>query len=172
MKTFKNVKAVLQHLLDQGYQVTQPTIYRHAKGGKLVANEDGTFNETSVTGYAATFLDSHVDLVDDAGVAREKAMADTRRSKAMAKLAEERAKRESGAYVPKGDFDRALAQRAMLFKQDLKNFAHADAAEICAVVDGDHGLVPDLILLLLRKFEDFLDRYAAPGQVWEVPDAD
>ena len=54
---------------------------------------------------------------------------------------------------------------------DLKNFAHAGAPEICALVDGDHNLVPDLILLLLRKFEDFLDRYAQPGVEWEVPDA-
>ena len=89
-------------------------------------------------------------------------------AKAMAKLAEERARRESGLYVPKADFDRALAQRALLFKQDLKNFAHAAAPEICATVDCDHTLVPDLILLLLRKFEDFLDRYAQPGRVWEV----
>lgn len=175
MKAFKNVKAVLEYLQDQGFQVTKSTVYRHAKDGKLVASADGTFSESAVTGYAATFLARPADADGDGGVedvAVEKAKADARRSKAMAKLAEERARRESGRYVPKEDFDRALAQRAMLFKMDLKNFAHAGAPEICAVVDGDHTLVPDLILLLLRKFEDFLDRYAQPGVEWEVPDAD
>jgi hypothetical protein len=114
------------------------------------------------------------DAVDDGveDVAKVKALADAKRSQAMATLAEERAKRESGQYVPKADFDRALAQRALLFKMDLKNFAHAGAPEICAVVDGDHTLVPDLILLLLRKFEDFLDRYAQPGVEWEIPNED
>ena len=57
MKTFKHVKAVLGHLLGQGYQVTQPTLYRHAKAGKLVASADGTYTEAAVTGYAQTFLE-------------------------------------------------------------------------------------------------------------------
>jgi hypothetical protein len=174
MKSFKNVDAVLAFLTSQGYQVSRPTLFRHRKAGKLVASPDGTFTEAAVTGYAATFLTRAADAVDDGveDVAKVKALADAKRSQAMATLAEERAKRESGQYVPKADFDRALAQRALLFKMDLKNFAHAGAPEICAVVDGDHTLVPDLILLLLRKFEDFLDRYAQPGVEWEIPNED
>ena len=170
LRTFKNVKAVFDFLTDRGYEITQPTLYRHVRDGKLAAGEDGTFTESAAVGYAETFLKRSLDAVGGDDLQREKVEADTRRALAMAKLAEEKAKRESGRYVLKEDFDRALAQRAMLLKQDLKNFAHADAAELCATVDGDHNLVPDLILLLLRKFEEFLDRYAATGQAWEVQD--
>ena len=90
MKIFRNVRAVLDYLNSQGFQVRKSTIYRHARAGKLVASGDGTFTESAVTGYAGTFLarpaDADADGVED--VARAKALADARRSKAMAKLAE------------------------------------------------------------------------------------
>ena len=171
-KIFKNVKAVLDYLQNHGYQVTQPTIYRHAKAGKLVANDDGTFNETAVIGYASTFLTMDSDVADGDDMQRQKAEAETRRAKALAQVAEAKAKELDGAYVLRAEFDRALAQRALLFKTDLTNLIYDLLPEICAILDGDVEAIPEAIQVGLGRLETALARYAEPGRVFEVPEAD
>lgn len=171
MKTFKNVKAVFEYLQQQGYQTAQATLYRHAKAGKLVSNDDGTFNESAVTGYASTFLTLDSEADEDGDLQRQKAEADTRRAKALAQVAEAKARELDGAFVLRTEFDRALALRALLFKTDLTNLIYDLVPEFCAILGGDAEAIPEAIQVGLGRLSTALARYAEPGRVFEVPEA-
>lgn len=162
---FDSLGKVLNYLEAKGYTVSRRTLFRHRKVGKLTADKGGSFSEKNILKYAADFLKLKSDESKLGDAQKEKILSDARRSKAMAKLAEEKAKRESGKYIHKKEFARHLAVRAMLLKQDLTNFAYTAAPEICATVNGEHDLVPDLVELMLRKYEKFLGRYAANPEI-------
>lgn len=170
----KGLDQVLEYLNSKGFVVSRATLFRHRKAGKLPSNPDGVFSENAVAGYAHLHLkrNSRPDPDHAAGhiedVQREKVLADARRSKAMARLAEERARRESGRYVPKEDFDRALAARAIILKQDLTNLAYSEAAAVVAKADGDQSRIPEVADFMLGKFMAMLARYAEPGREFKI----
>ncbi|MEN6374601.1 MAG: hypothetical protein ABFD75_07460 [Smithella sp.] len=161
-KTYKNLKAVSAFLKSQGWKVSKSTVYEHSKARKIRPHADGLFYLADIEAYASTYLkkkDVPLTQTSDA-IQLRRNEAEARKMEAQAQHWEVKAKVLSGAYVERETFERALAQRAMLFKYDLESFARSKAPEICRLVNGNNDLIPELVEHLLEQFAIFLNRYA------------
>lgn len=161
-KTLSNTQKVAAYLIDRGWKASRQTIQRHKKEGKLRPQTDGSFRISNVEKYAAASLQrldgSQTGKPDP--LQRDKLIAETRKSLAQAEHWEKKTSLLSGELVPKDLFERELAKRASVFRNDLESFARSEAAGIIHLVEGNAGKVSDLIDYMLGKTDDFLDRYA------------
>lgn len=107
--------------------------------------------------------------VDD--VQKRRNEAETRKIEAQAHHWEIKAQVAEGLYVPRDSFERALAQRAMVFKYDLEAFCRSKSADIVSLVGGDKDRIPDLIEYMLAESAAWLNRYAADRE-FKVPATD
>lgn len=169
-KSLPNIPAVVAHLGARGWKIGKDTVYKHRREGKLRSQPDGSFTFNDVERYAASFLKrkdgSEATKFD--GLQQEKLTAEVDKMKAQARHWHVRAETLSGAYVPKELFERELARRASIFRNDLETFARAEASKIIALIGGDPGKIPDVIEFLLCRFGDHLARYAEE-RVFSVP---
>jgi hypothetical protein len=51
-----DIQAVVKYLEKSGYCITQSTLYRHCREGKICRDFDGTFSNKAVSKYAKYFL--------------------------------------------------------------------------------------------------------------------
>lgn len=159
--SFPNVLAVVQYLQDQGWKIAQRTGYNHNDQGLLRPRSDGRFYRTDVDAYASSIL-QRVDGSEptDSDLERKrKADADT--AEIITRIKRIQAEALEGKYIERDAFERALAQRAALFKNDLEALARGKCTDIISKVSGDRDKAPDLIEYLLNEFELCLSRYAA-----------
>lgn len=161
-KTLANAQKVAAYLIDQGWKASRQTIQRHKKEGKLLPGADGSFRLSDISKYAATSLQrlDGSQTGKPGQLQQDKLIAETRKSLAQAEHWEKKTSLLSGELVPKDLFERELAKRASVFRNDLESFARSEAAGIIHLVEGDAGKVSDLIDYMLGKIDDFLDRYA------------
>lgn len=161
-QTLPNLMAVVDYLNGRGWKIRKSAAYKHHKEGKIRPQSNGAYRITDVEKYAATFLkrlDGGKEGVLDA-YQNEKQAAETEKLKAQARHWGMKAGILEGLYVEKGLFERELAKRAAVFKNDIENFCRAQAAGIINVVAGDAARTPDLIEYMLDQAENWLDRYA------------
>lgn len=161
-KTFRNLQAVAVYLRGQGWKVSKSTVYDHHRAKKIKAREDGLFYLADVETYARDYLKHKNAPSVQSGDAIQKRRneAEARKMEAQAKHWEIKTQVATGAFVERGAFERALVERALIFKNDLFAFAHDRAPEICRMVHGDSDLIPELTEYLLKQFAIFLNRYA------------
>lgn len=165
-----NALAVVDHLSAKGWKVKKSSIYNHRKEGKLRPQPDGSFKLADVDRYAETYLrrkdGGQSDKLDK--LQQQRLDAEIRKTRAQADHWEMKAKSFSGAYVPKDLFEKEMAKRLAVFRNDLETFASSEAGEIATAVAGDPGRIPDLIAHLMDRFEVFLARYAEERE-FKVP---
>jgi hypothetical protein len=175
MEHFPNLLKVFDFLRGEGYRIAKSTLYRHRSEGKIRPAKDDTYQIKAVSKYAARFLKRKGEIVPSASSANlfvlqeRKIKAEASRLEAQARHWEIKADAATGAYVPRGHFEAALAARATVFKSDLHNLAHALPSAIVGIVQGDPEKIPDLIVFLLNSFENILDRYASDGVLTPLP---
>ena len=157
-----NALAIVEHLSGKGWKIKKSTAYQHIKEGKLRARKDGHFSVGDVERYAANFLKrldgAKADLLDT--IQQEKAKAETDKMKAQAEHWQIKTAVARGLYVEKDTFERELARRAAVFRNDIENFVRSQAGGIINLVAGDDTKTPDLIQFMLEQAEDWLDRYS------------
>jgi hypothetical protein len=159
--TFKNLKQVAVYLRGKGFKISKTQIYEHGKARKIKPRDDGKYYLLDVEQYAADYLkskDTPAQFSD--ATQRRRNEAEAAKLEAQAKHWQVKAKVAEGAFVPREAFEQALAQRAMIFKNDLMSFAHAKAPGICRLVNGNAEKIPELNEYLLEQFAIFLNRYA------------
>lgn len=173
-----NIKSVIAFLQANGWQAPKSTVYLHRQKGKLPAKKDGTFDAQKVLAYAAANLsrpghrpetsadNGDIDEIED--LQRQKLIADAKKATAQASHWDLKTRVQAGEYIPRDEFERALAARAMVLKNDLQIFFRSLGAEIIQVVDGDAAKTPDLIDFALEKLEVCLGRYADRGREFTV----
>ena len=162
-KTFRNLKQVAIYLREIGYKISKTQIYEHGKARKVKPRDDGKYYLLDVEQYAKDYLktkDMKNASQSNDDTQRRRNNAEAAKLEAQAKHWQIKAKVAEGSFVPREAFELELTKRAMLFKNDLQNFARAQAPEICHIVNGDQKLIPELMEYLLDKFADFLNRYA------------
>jgi len=155
-KSFRNLKQVAIYLRGKGFKISKTQIYEHGKARKIKPRDDGKYYLLDVEQYAAEFLKSKntpAQLSD--ATQRRRNEAEAAKLEAQALHWQIKAKAAEGSLVPREAFEQALSQRAMLFKSDLMNLAHAKAPEICGLVNGNVEQVPELIEYLLEQFAIF-----------------
>ncbi len=179
-----NIKAVVAFLKTNGWNAPSSTVYLHHQKGKLRARDDGGFDPQAVLAYATANLsrlsgrgeESHSDGDGIESLQRQKLIADAKKAAAQADHWDLKTRIQTGEYIPRAEFERALAARAMVLKNDLMTFFRSLAAEIVQIVDGDAAKAPDLIDFAVEKLEVYLGRYAVKGQEFaaeiELPEED
>lgn len=170
--TFPNILAVVEHLKAGGWKVAKSMAYQHRNDGKLRPREDGLFHNKDVVKYARSFL-RRMDTgktvsADIDALQQERARAETDKMIAQAEHWQIRTAISRGRYVEKELFERELARRASVFKNDIDGFVRAQASGIIDLVAGDVAKTPDLIEFMLGQAEDWLDRYAEERE-FKVP---
>jgi len=164
---YPDIQSVVDFLKKSGYRVARSSIYRHFNEGKIRRGPDGSFAQKEVLKYAKNFLKTiggeRFSSSKTANLQAEKLRAEVSKLQSQARIAEIRASVISGEYVPRADFENALAVRASYLKNDLNNFWYHHAPELCKIIAGDIDRVPDLITFGLEAVSDWLNRYCAPG---------
>jgi len=159
--TFKNLKQVAIYLRESGYKISKTQIYEHGKARKVKPRNDGKYYLLDVEQYARDYLKSEkVSIKRHNKTQHRRNEAEATKLEAQAKHWQIKTKIMEGAFVPREAFEQALALRALLFKNDLQYFAHAQAPEICRLVNGDNNLIPELMEYLSNQFAIFLNHYS------------
>jgi len=169
--SFSNVSSVVTYLQEQGYKISNRTGYNHKDEGLLRPRSDGKYYKADVDAYASSMLsrlDGSESTGSDSDMERKrKADADT--AEIITRIKRIQVEVLEGKYIEREAFERALAQRASLFKNDLEALARGRADDMIDRVAGDHDKAPDLIEFMLAEFEQVLGRYAANIE-FSVPD--
>jgi len=166
-----NVAAVRRYLKNKNWKISKTQIYEHVEQKKLKRNDEGYFSISVVNKYALKYLkktDGSKPSKAHAEVQERKYEAEVRQYVASAELKEIKAGILKGDYVRKGDFERALAERALLFKRDIENFCRSKPTDIINLVDGKKEKIPDLIEYLLKETAAWLNCYAVDRE-FKVP---
>ena len=160
-----NLLAVVDWLKDRGWKVGKSKLYADAKAGKLRSQDDGTYHVKAVQKYAAAYLRQlgsagrrDASMMDDLAETKSRSEAEILASKAL--IFKSKADAASGLYVLRDEFEKALAQRAAIFKADLEGFCRGRVSEIINLVSGDAAKIPDLIEFMISKMEEVLARYS------------
>jgi len=160
--TFPNILAVVEYLKAGGWKIAKSMAYQHRNDGKIRPQEDGLFHIKDVVKYAKTFLrrldGAKMDALDT--IQQEKLRGEVDKLQAQAEHWQIRTKALAGAYVDKEAFERELAKRAAIFRNDMETFCRSQAADIIAASGGDPAKAPDLIQYLLERTEEFFARYS------------
>ena len=93
------------------------------------------------------------------GMQAEKLKAEVSRLILQAKKLNMEIEEKQGIYVLKSDYEKALAERATIFRQDLESMARAKSHDIVSIAGGDPEKVPDVIDYILKLVYKFLERY-------------
>jgi len=168
----KNILAVCDHLTRLGWKIRKSSAYKAMHEGKIRPQPDGSCLAADAERFAETVLRRLDGGKNDADrleqLQQEKLVAEVDKTKAQARHWAMRAETLSGAYVPRDLFERELARRAAIFRNDLETFSSAEAGGIVAVADGDTARIPDVIEHILGRVESFVARYSEE-RTFEVP---
>ena len=170
-RVFKNLRAVCAYLTEQGWKISQASVYGHHKAGKIHADSNGHFTLQAVERYIS---EANLRRIDGSKPADEEPSDKSRYETEILRIKSEQMAHKldqtKGAYVPRYAFERSLAQRAMLFKSDIEAFIRGMASEMISVSGGSPEKVPDLIEFMLDEFQKILARYAEDRE-WIPPAA-
>ena len=169
-KILKSLRAVEHYLKKRGWNATS-AIYRHAKAGLIIPDPDGGYTIQAALAYAHNHLRKLSDedkenmpripeAVAPDRLSMAKRLAEAKKLAAQARHWERKTEILEGEWIKASVLDRALAQRAAMFKGDIENFIRSHASEMCHLVDGDDLKIPDLIDFWLEKSSIWLGRYA------------
>lgn len=166
-RVFKNPRQVAAFLMDQGWKVSENTLYNHRDRNLIRPNQDGLFLERDVLRYA----NDHLRRKDGAGSAKlealqeRKALAEIERAEAQAGKLRLQQEILEGKYIALEQYQRDLATRARLLKADMLGFMRLAMEEIIFLVQGDPSRAPEALALAERMVEDWLHRYASQGEI-------
>lgn len=146
-RTFKTQTDAVSFLVDYGFKVSGPTFSRAFKARKIPTNADGHFEEGALLAYANIHLDQAESLAsreaERASAARLDADTDLKRYQAerqKLKLA-----KELGNVMPKAQYERDLASRALFFKNEVRTFIRLHGAAIIHLVGGNEDKLEALV---------------------------
>jgi hypothetical protein len=153
---FKTRMEVLEYLKSEGYKIGKSKLYNDCDKNILAVEKDGTVTREAVANYIKYHL---ADNSDDE-FNKERAQAEVRRATAQAEHWELRTKLQKERFIPRIDYERELAAKAILIKSGLENIARGNAAEIIALVDGNPEKIIDLMEYLSGCFAEYLNQFA------------
>lgn len=157
--TFPHIKAVAKYLDEQGWKVSQSTVYSHKEKGKLKPREDGLYHLEDIETYLAESNIHRKNPTEDKSQS-DRSTAEARKALAQAIHWEERNKILQNQYVPREAFEQELSARAAMFNADLEEFFYSQAPAIIHLVEGNDAKTPELIDFLITTKETWIARYA------------
>lgn len=166
-RTFKNLNQAAAWLREQGWKISDSTIYNHHTRNLINPRADGLYHEADLLRYAQNTLKRK----DGAGsekleaLQERKALAEIERAEVQA--AKMRLQQEilEGKYITKEQHEREMAARARLLKADVLNFGRLYVEDLIHLVGGDPAQAPEALAIFERQAEQWLNRYAVQGEI-------
>jgi len=166
-RVFPGLPDVLEYLLEDGWKISQSTLYEHRDAAKIRAEPSGSFTLPSVQDYARIHLRKQ-DGTPGAAVAEDlgaqKMRAEINRITHDGALRELKLRQELGELIPKSVVEVELAERAGNLKSYFNAIARSSAGRIIKIVGGDAQKSADLIAWMLAVNAKAFDNYARPIQ--------
>lgn len=165
-RVYENRLAALEALRREGWKVGKSKLYKDCKDGLLKVQPDGSVLESELERYIRRARLERLDNMGEDKVAenirlrKEKAAAE--REEYQARIAAVKAAAAEGQYVLRDQVEHQLGARAAVFKSDGQNWIQSHAGEMVATVDGDPTKTADLVEMMLKGLEAWLDRYSQP----------
>jgi len=167
--SFPNIKAVMAHLKSTGWKVSQASVYQHANDGKIRPGKDGLYHAKDVKRYARAFL-KLIDPgkpvnIDLENYQEGRTNAEVGKMEAQGQLWKLKTLIESGAYIPRSDYESRLVDRAIIFKSDIENFCQGKAGDIVQICRGNDRRIPELMEYLTDRFINWMDMIVKPKEI-------
>ncbi len=159
--------AALTYLQDEGWDVAKTKFYDAVKAGFPALKEDKTLLITDLNAYARAYLKRKAGA--DAGEAHAKDQAEKSNEEVL-KLRAQRKKLElelsvmEKKYLPRADFAREMASRAVVLDTSLRHHFRSHAAEWIALVGGDPRKMDAFTAALDVGLNEGLNRFATLDQ--------
>lgn len=175
-KPLRNIAAVLDYLRALDWRVTQTSLYRHQKEGKLAPRRDGLYALRDVDKYARTWLKQKStgkkisEKVEE--LQRKKLDLELKNLELDNKRKELAYGKDMERYIPKELMEIELAGRAGVLDAGLKHLVQSRAAEWIRTVGGDTKKVGDLIVLMSHDLDEHINSYASSLSYQVVIDAE
>jgi len=166
---FKNKKAALEWLQDQGFKVSVGTFYTACKRGLCVVNEDGTVHEAFALHYALNNL-KRPGTPDGAAspLAEEKTQLEIENLELKNKKARFEMERETGKYVLRKDSERRVLCFINYFDNMVQNMLRLRMPEWIQMAHGDTRRALDVIDHAIDNWLDEMDALSDLGVI-EMP---
>jgi hypothetical protein len=165
-KTFtdtKNKADVFRFLVEEGWQISERTFYRHVSDGKLKKNREGWYTASAVKKYAETWSvrPSGKTVVEEAeDLAAMKTRAEIERIQTTRSREQFRLEIEQGKYLLRDSIEMELAGRAVALEAGFDHLIYTRAAEWIALVGGEQNRADLLIAALMAAKDEWLNSYA------------
>lgn len=162
--SFKNIQEVVSYLQQQGWKVSDSTVYNHKRDGLISPNAQGRYLQKTVDKYAAQNLErldgGRQDLGGDEDISRKIKDAELRKTEAQAEKIEHENQIRKGRYIDITIVEQDRAARAVLFKSDLRNFFRREVHNIVELCGGNPELTPPLLAFFDRQVDVIIGRYS------------
>ncbi len=163
---FKNVADAVRYLEGRSWQISEKTLYRHVSQGK-VKNKPWTQDELDAYGaeYLRPISGAPVNAASAArlprGAAAELLTARKRKLETDVERAQLQLEFERGNLIPRDVVERALARRALFFRNSLENWLPVTVDKIINLVGGDPLRTPDVVSSWNGFVDELLAGYVA-----------
>lgn len=162
--SFKNIQEVVSYLQQQGWKVSDSTVYNHKRDGLISPNAQGRYLQKTVDKYAAQNLErldgGRQDPGGDEDLQKQIKDAELRKVNAQANKIEFENDIRRGRYIDKTIVEQDRAARAVLFKSDLRNFFRREVHNIVELCGGNPELTPKLLTFFDRQVDVIIGRYS------------
>jgi hypothetical protein len=158
------ISDVLEYLIETGWRVSKPTLYRHHKEKKFTPGTDGIYRRKDIDKYAKTWLKQQAtgkkvkeleDQLQRQILEEELATAKEKRRKI-----ERENSRADGELIDRREVENWLAGRAGILEAGLKHWIQSGVAEWIRMARGDLKTAGELINTMIRDLDEHINSYA------------
>jgi hypothetical protein len=165
-KPLRNIASVLEDLRGNDWHVTQPSLYRHQKEGKIAPRRDGFYTLQAVDKYARVWLKQKSTGKKVKVKLEEFQVKRAANDIKLQDLDIEKKERDKaiaeGRLIPRDVVEIELAGRAGVLDAGIKHTIQAYSAEWIRTVGGDTNKVGEMIIQMTHRFDELMNSYASP----------
>lgn len=145
-RLFKNQRQATLWLKSLGYKVTTSTFNNHFHEGHIPTNAQGQFEEVTLRSYANLKLEAveKKAAVDNLQKSLDKTSADARLKNIQADRQQLKLERERGNLMPRDQYEKMLAARAIFFRREIENYIQLHGSAIIHLVGGREEALVEL----------------------------
>ena len=161
-RVYKTQLDAVAFLKDRGFKVSKSALNRDLKRGRLSTDANGHFEENALLAYAVALKEPTATVENKAlsSATTERLSADAELKKYQAERHKLKLEQEQGKLMPKAEYERNLAARALFFKKEVENFIHLHGPGMIHLVGGEEARLSDLTEFWERTTADWMNAWA------------
>ena len=161
-RIYKTQLDAVAFLKDRGFKVSKSSFGRDLKAGKISTDSNGHFEENALLAYAVALKEPTATVENKAlsSATTERLSADAELKKYQAERQKLKLEQEQGKLMPKAEYERNLAARALFFKNEVRNFIHLHGAGMIHLAGGDESKLPVLVRFWEEKTAVWMDTWS------------